>query len=116
MIALLARLGLGGMGLNGLATLILTISGLVLAAGLASRLYMTGLNTERIKNLEATITRVKAELVANGVVIRQAEADAAASEADERRLRELIDALKDDRSCPLTREHIDGMRRIDKGP
>jgi len=116
MMTLLARLGLGGIGLKSLATLILILSGLVLAAGLAAKLYLAGLHAERIKSLEATIARIKVELVANETVIRQAEIDARAAEAEERKLKELIDALQDDRSCPLTREHVDGVRRIDQGP
>lgn len=116
MMAFLARLGLGGIGLKGLAIVILTLSGLVLAAGLAAKLYMAGLQAERIKTLEATIARIKEELAANETVIRQAEIDSRAAEAEERKLKELIDALQDDRSCPLTREHVDGVRRIDQGP
>src|SRR5262245_47883932 len=106
MMALLVRLGLGGIGHRGLATLILTLSGLVFAAGLAAKLYMAGFNAERIKTLEATIARVKTELVANEAVIRQADADVRAAEAEERKLRELFDALQGDKSCPLTRQHV----------
>lgn len=116
MMALLLRLGLGGIGLKGLATLILAVSGIVLATGLAAKLYLAGMHAERTKILEATIARVKAELAANEIVVHQAEADARTAEADERRLKELIDAFQYDSLCPLTREHIDGVRRIDKGP
>lgn len=116
MIAILARFGLGGVGLKGLATLILALFAFVLAAGLATKLYLSGVHAERIKALEATIAQIKAALVANEAVIRQAEADVRAAEAEERKLKELIDALQNEKSCPLAREHVDGVRRIDESP
>lgn len=116
MIALLARLGLGGIGLKGVATLIFTAVGLVFVAWVTAKLYLAGVHAERIRTLEATIDQIKSDLTANETVIRQAEADARAAEAEEHKLKELIDALQNDKSCPLAREHVDGVRRIDKGP
>lgn len=116
MMALLARLGLGGIGLKGLATFILAVSGLVLVTWLATKLYLAGIHAERVKTLEAAIARIEAELAANEAVIRQAEADARDAEAEERKLKELIDALQKDKSCPLSRDHVDGVRRIDESP
>jgi len=116
MIAILARIGLGGVGLKGAATLIVTLLAFVLAAGLATKLYLAGVDAERVRTLEATIAQIEAALLANEVVIRQAEADARSAEEEERKLKELIDALQNEKSCPLTREHVDGVRRIDEGP
>ena len=114
--ALLARFGLGGLGFKGLAWLGIAAAGLVFAVWLSTRLYMAGVYAERIKTYEATIAQIKADLIANEIITRQAQADARAAEAEERKLKELIDALHNDRSCPLAREHVDGVRRIDEGP
>lgn len=116
MMAILARIGLGGVGLKGVATLSVTLLAFVLAAGLATKLYFAGIHAERVKTLEATIAQIKAALLANEAVIRQAESDARNAEEEERKLRELIDALQNERSCPITREHVDGVRRIDESP
>lgn len=116
MMAILARIGLGGVGLKGATTLIVTLLALILAAGLATRLYLAGIHAERVRTLEVIITQIKAALLANEVVIRQAEADARNAEEEERKLKELIDALQNEKSCPLTREHVDGVRRIDGSP
>jgi hypothetical protein len=70
----------------------------------------------RAKQLEATIAQLKADLTANEVIKRQAEADARAAEDEERRLKEVIDALKAHKSCPLSDEHVDGLHKIDAAP
>jgi uncharacterized protein HemX len=116
MMAILARIGLGGVGLKGAATLLVALLAIILAAGLATKLYLAGIHAERVRTLEATITQIKEALLANEVVIRQAEADARNAEEEERKLKELIDALQNEKSCPLTREHVDGVRRIDESP
>jgi hypothetical protein len=116
MMAILARIGLGGGGFKGAATLILTLLAFILAAGLATKLYLAGVHAERVRGLEATIAQIKAALLANEVVIRQAEADARDAEEEERKLKELIDALQNEKSFPLTREQVDGVRWIDESP
>jgi uncharacterized protein HemX len=116
MMAILARIGLGGVGLKGAATLLVALLAIILAAGLATKLYLSGIHAERVRTLEATITQIKEALLANEAVIRLAEADARNAEEEEHKLKELIDALQNDKSCPLTREHVDGVRRIDESP
>ncbi len=114
--AILARIGLGAVGLKGLAWLGLAAAGLIFAVWLSTKLYMAGVYAERIKAYEATIAQIKADLAANEAIRRQAEADARAAEEEEHRMKELLDALQDQKSCPLTREHVDSVRRIDAGP
>jgi len=114
--ALLARFGLGSFGLKGLAWLGLATVGLIFAVWLSTKLYMAGVYAERIKMLEATVEQVKADLASNEAIRRQAEADAAKSETDAQKLKELLDELQNTKSCPLTREHINGLRRIDNSP
>lgn len=116
MIAILARIGLGGVGFKGAATLVVTLLAFILAAGLATKLYLAGVHAERVRTLEATLAQIEAALLANEAVIRQAEADVRDAEEEERKLKELLDALQNKKSCPLTREHIDGVRRIDESP
>ena len=116
MMAILARIVLGGVGLKGAATFTMMLLAFILAAGLATKLYLAGIHAERVRTLEATIAQIKAALLANETVIRQAEADARDAEEEERKLRELVDALQNEKSCPLTREHVDGVRRIDESP
>ncbi|MFZ5676304.1 MAG: hypothetical protein ACOZAM_25370 [Pseudomonadota bacterium] len=116
MMAILARVGLGGIGLKGSVTLVLTLFTVFFAAGLAVKLYLAGIHAERVRTLEATIAQIKAALLANETVIRQAEADMRRAEEEERELKELIDALQNEKSCPLTREHVDGVRRVDESP
>jgi hypothetical protein len=114
--ALLARIGLGSVGLQGIAWLGIAAGALVFAVWLAAKLHLAGIYAERIKTYEDIIARMKADLLANEIIVRQSEADVRAAEAEERKLRELIDALQSDKSCPLTREHVDGVRRIDESP
>lgn len=116
MMAILARIGLGGVGLKGATTLIVTLSAFILAAGLATKLYLAGVHAERVRTLEATIAQIEAALLANEAVIRDAEADARNAEEEERKLKELLDVLQSEKSCALTREHVDGVRRIDESP
>jgi hypothetical protein len=114
---LLTRLGLGSIGLKGLAWLAVAAGALSFVVWLCAKLYLAGVYAERIKIYESQIAQLKADLVANEVITRQSEADARASEEEERKLRELLDELqKSPPSCSLTREHVDGVRRIDEGP
>lgn len=74
-------------------------------------------HSEEIATIRSELAQVKADLASNEAIRRQAEADAARSEADEQKLKELLDALqKTPPSCALTREHVDGVRRIDQSP
>lgn len=115
-IVTIARSLLGGLSLRGWA-----IGAAVIAAALWSGyLYNAGYSAAdakwKARNLEASLAQVRADLAANEALRRQAEADARASEQDEQRLKELIDALPRDKSCPLSRSHVDGLRRIDTAP
>jgi hypothetical protein len=114
--ALLARAGLGSIGLKGLAWLAIAAGALAFVAWLSAKLYLAGVYAERIRIYEETIAQIKADLAANEEIRKEAEADAAQSEQNEQKLKELIDALQNDKSCPLSREHIDGLRRIDESP
>lgn len=68
----------------------------------------------KAKNLEATIAQLKADLVANEEIRKDAEADADKAEADNAKLKELLDALsKKPGSCPLTDGDVDGVSKID---
>ena len=112
----LVRLGLGGVGLKGWAWLGIAAASLTFAIWLCAKLYLAGVYAERIKTYEDQIAQLKADLIANEVISRQADADARAAEEEERKLKELVDALQNDKSCPLTRDHVDGLRRIDESP
>jgi hypothetical protein len=112
----IARACLGGLTLRGWM-----IGAAAIAAALWSGyLYSAGYSAAdarwKARNLEVALAQVKADLAANEALRRQAEADARASEQDEQRLKELIDALPRDKSCPLSRSHVDGLRRIDTAP
>ncbi|WP_119392696.1 hypothetical protein [Taklimakanibacter lacteus] len=113
---ILTRLGLGGLGLKSAIWLFMGALGLAFAVWISTKLYLAGVYSERIRAYEAVIAQIKADLIANEVIARQAEADARAAEAEEQKLKELIDAMQSDKSCPLTREHVDGVRRIDESP
>lgn len=113
---LIAKLGLGAVGLRGWAWLGLAAGGLAFAVWLCAKLYLAGVYSERIKGYEDTIAQLKADLIANEVINRQSEADARAAEENEQKLKELIDALQSDKSCPLSKSHIDSLRRIDAAP
>ena len=114
--SLIARLGFGGIALKGWATLATAAAALAVGTWLATTLYLAGVHAERVKTLEDQISQIKADLIANEVIRRQAEADARAAEEEEKKLKELVDALRDHKSCPLTREHVDGVHRIDGSP
>lgn len=110
-------LGLGGVGLKGWLWLGTAMAALAALAWLATTLYLAGVNSERVKALEATIAAVQAKLQANDEIRRQAEADAARSEAEAEKQKELLDELrKSPPSCALAPEHVDGVRRIDRAP
>ncbi len=98
----------------------LIIAAVTLAALWSGYCYRAGYSAAdslwRARNLEAQIARLKADLAANEKIRKEAEADAAKSEENEIKLKELIDALQNDKSCPLSRQHIDGLRRIDESP
>lgn len=114
---LLTRLGFGSIGLKGLAWLALAASALSFVIWFSAKLYLAGVYAERIRIYESQIAQLKADLIANEVITRQSEADARAAEEEEQKLRELLDELqKSPPSCSLTREHVDGLRRIDEGP
>lgn len=71
----------------------------------------------RAKNLEATIEKLKADLAANELITKEAEADADKAEAEAAKLKELLDALsKKPPSCPLTGGDVDGVSKIDGSP
>lgn len=109
--AILTRLGA-----KGLAWLAIAAGVLIAATWFGAKMYLAGVYAERVKTLEATIEQIRADLAANEEVIKKAEADAADAEKEEQKLKELINALRNDKSCPLSREHVDGVRRIDQGP
>lgn len=113
---IIARLGLGAVGIKGWAWLGIAAGALAFAVWLCAKLYLAGVYAERIKGYEETIAQIKADLATNEAIRRQGEADARKAEEEERKLKELIDALRDDKSCPLSRQHIDGLRRIDQSP
>lgn len=112
--AFLVRLGLGGIGLKGWLWLGTAMIGLAFIVWLAAKLYMAGVYAERIKGYEAAIAAIEAKLKANEEITKDAQADATASEEREQKLKELIDALRNDKSCPLSKEHIKGVRKIDE--
>lgn len=87
------------------------------AGGIYAKGRLDQAHKDEITKLETTLAQVKADLASNEAIRRQAEADAARSEADEQKLKDLLDALqKTPPSCALTREHVDGVRRIDASP
>lgn len=115
--ALIARLGLGAIGLKGWLWLGTAMAGLGFVIWICAKLYMAGVYAERIATYEATIAQIKADLIANEVIKRQSEADARAAEEEERKLKELLDALsKKPGTCPLTGDDVDGVSKIDGAP
>lgn len=66
-----------------------------------------------IAQLEATIAQVKADLAANEAITRQAQEDADRAEAEAEKQKELLDELRNEKSCPLTDSQIDGINKID---
>lgn len=113
MIALLARLGLGGVGLKGWAWLGVAIAALGFAVWLCTTIYMAGVNAERVKTLTDKIAEIQAKLEANDEIRRQSDADAARAEAEADRLKVLLETMSNDKSCPLSKSHVDGVKKID---
>lgn len=113
MIGLLAKIGLGGVGIKGWLWLGTAIAALAFAAVLATKLYMAGVYSERIKAYEDAIAAIQAKLEANDEIRRQSDADASRAEAEAERLKELLETMSNDKSCPLSKSHVDGIGKID---
>ena len=96
--------------------LVYALAALAVAGAIYAKGAIDQAHKDEITLLEVQLEQVKADLAANEVIRRQAEADARAAEEQERKLKELLDALQHKKSCPLTRDHVDGLRRIDESP
>lgn len=104
--------------LGGLSLQTWLIVGAVIAFGLWTwRVYDAGYDAAdamwKAKNLEAIIADIQAKLKANDEIRRQSDADAARAEAEADRLKKLLETMSNDKSCPLSKSHVDGIGKID---
>lgn len=113
MTALLARLGLGGVGIKGWLWLGTAIAALALATWLTTKIYMAGVYSERIRAYEDAIADIQKKLADNDEIRRQSDADADRAEKEAERLKELLETMSNDKSCPLSKSHVDGIGKID---
>jgi Flp pilus assembly protein TadB len=119
MSALLVRLGLAGAGgvaslaIKAWAWLAMAAAALAFLAWLAAKIYLAGVYSERIKTYEEKLADIQAKLEANDEIRRHSDADAARAEAEAERLKELLETMSNDKSCPLSKSHVDGIGKID---
>lgn len=83
------------------------------AGGIYGKGYLDAKHAAELANKDAIIAGVQAKLEANDEIRRRAEEDAARAEAEAEKQKELLDELRNEKSCPLTDSQIDGINKID---
>lgn len=93
--------------------LVYALAGLAFIGAVYAKGRIDQAHKNEIAQLEATIAQVKADLAANEAITRQAQEDADRAEAEAEKQKELLDELRNEKSCPLTDSQIDGINKID---
>lgn len=85
----------------------------VVAGGIYGKGRLDQKHADALAAKDAIIADVQAKLKANDEIRRQSDADAARAEAEADRLKMLLETMSNDKSCPLSKSHVDGIGKID---